>query len=110
MLIPPAKALKQLQSFLQICPWYRRFIQNFAQPSRLLSNLTNKDALWHCSAKEENAFQSLKQCLISSPILKQADDMKTVTIRTDASIYTFGAVLLQDKDADEHPINTLEDC
>ncbi|GFX82279.1 retrovirus-related Pol polyprotein from transposon 17.6 [Trichonephila clavipes] len=46
---------------------------------------------------------SLKQCLVSPPILKQADFSKPFLIRTDASSYSLGADLLQE-DKEEHPV------
>ncbi|GFW43458.1 retrovirus-related Pol polyprotein from transposon 297 [Trichonephila clavipes] len=41
---------------------------------------------------------------MTSPILKQADGSKPFTIRTDASNYALGAVLLQGSGPDEHVI------
>ncbi|GFS85669.1 transposon Ty3-I Gag-Pol polyprotein [Trichonephila clavipes] len=40
--------------------------------------------------------------LMTPPILKQAEGPKPFTIRTDASSYALGAVLLQGSDPDEH--------
>ncbi|GFV41199.1 retrovirus-related Pol polyprotein from transposon 17.6 [Trichonephila clavipes] len=94
--IPPPKNVKQLQSFLQTCSWYRKFIANFSEIVRPLSNLTKKKAFWKWSEEEEKAFQTLKQCLVSPPILKQADFSKPFLIRTDASNYALRAVLLQE--------------
>ncbi|GFW24739.1 retrovirus-related Pol polyprotein from transposon 17.6 [Trichonephila clavipes] len=102
--IPPPKNVKQLQSFLKICSWYRKFIANFSEIARPLSNLTKKKAFWKWSEEEEKAFQTLKQCLVSPPILKQADFSKPFLIRTDASNYALGAVLLQGEDKEEHPV------
>ncbi|GFU29831.1 transposon Tf2-6 polyprotein [Trichonephila clavipes] len=73
---------------------------NIARP---LSNLTKKKAFWKWSEEEEKSFQTLKQCLVSPPILKQADFSKSFLIRTDASNYALGAVLLQGEDK-EHPV------
>ncbi|GFW12874.1 retrovirus-related Pol polyprotein from transposon 297 [Trichonephila clavipes] len=56
------------------------------------------------SEEEEKAFQTLKQCLVSPPILKQADFSKPFLIRTDPSNYALGAVLLQGEDKDEYPV------
>ncbi|GFW32645.1 transposon Tf2-11 polyprotein [Trichonephila clavipes] len=102
--IPPPKNVKQLQSFLQTCSWYRKYIDNFSEIARPLSNLTKKKAFWKWSDEEEKAFQTLKQCLVSPPILKQAYFSKPFLIRTDASNYALGAVLLQgeDKEASDH--------
>ncbi|GFV57088.1 retrovirus-related Pol polyprotein from transposon 297 [Trichonephila clavipes] len=82
--IPPPKNVKQLQSFMQTCSWYQKFIANFSEIARPLSNLTKKKASWKWSEEEEKAFQTLKECLVSPPILKQADFSKLFLIRTDA--------------------------
>ncbi|GFW47434.1 hypothetical protein TNCV_4537241 [Trichonephila clavipes] len=102
--IPPPKNVKQLQSFLQTCSWYRKFIANFSEIARPLSNLTKKKALWKWSEEEEKAFQTLKQCSVSPLIFKQADFSKPFLIRTDASKYALRAVLLQGEDKEEHPV------
>ncbi|GBN03791.1 Retrovirus-related Pol polyprotein from transposon 17.6 [Araneus ventricosus] len=41
--IPSPRNVKQLQSFLQTCSWYRKFIPNFSDIARPLSNLTRKN-------------------------------------------------------------------
>ncbi|GFW30428.1 retrovirus-related Pol polyprotein from transposon 297 [Trichonephila clavipes] len=54
---------------------------------------------------EQQAFQTLKQCLITPPILRQVDPKKPFIIRTDASSYALGAVLLQgESPTDEQPV------
>ncbi|GFT43526.1 retrovirus-related Pol polyprotein from transposon 297 [Trichonephila clavipes] len=76
----------------------------FSEIARPLNNLTKKKAFWKWSEEEEKAFQTLKQCLVSPQILKQADFSKSFLIRTDASNYALGAVLLQGEDKEEHPV------
>ncbi|GBM95898.1 Retrovirus-related Pol polyprotein from transposon 297, partial [Araneus ventricosus] len=57
------------------------------------------------SEQEQQAFQTLKQRLVTPPVLRQVDPTKPFIIRTDASGYALGAVLLQgDSPADERPI------
>ncbi|GFW94999.1 retrovirus-related Pol polyprotein from transposon 297 [Trichonephila clavipes] len=68
------------------------------------NQLTKKKAFWKWSEEEEKAFQTLKQCLVSPLILKQADFSKPFLIRTDASNYALVAVLLQGEDKEEHPV------
>ncbi|GBM17438.1 Retrovirus-related Pol polyprotein from transposon 17.6 [Araneus ventricosus] len=41
--IPCPRNVKQLQSFLHTCSWYRKFIPNFSDIARPLSNLTKKN-------------------------------------------------------------------
>ncbi|GFW09977.1 retrovirus-related Pol polyprotein from transposon 17.6 [Trichonephila clavipes] len=102
--IPPPKNVKELQSFLQTCSWFRRYIQDFAKISRPLSYLTKKKVKWQWGFDQQNAFQTLKNSLTAPPVLKQADGTKPYIIRTDASNYALGAVLLQGEGSDEHPI------
>ncbi|GFX88798.1 retrovirus-related Pol polyprotein from transposon 412 [Trichonephila clavipes] len=59
------------------------------------TNLSKKSTAWKWSEIEQQAFQTLKQCLITPPILRQVDPKKPFIIRTDASSYALGAVLLQ---------------
>ncbi|GFT94644.1 transposon Tf2-6 polyprotein [Trichonephila clavipes] len=101
--IPPPKNVKELQSFLQTCSWFRRYIQDFAKISRPLSYLTKKKVKWQWGFDQQNAFQTLKNSLTTPPVLKQADGTKPYIIRTDASNYALGALLLQEG-SDEHPI------
>ncbi|GFS92355.1 transposon Tf2-9 polyprotein [Trichonephila clavipes] len=103
--IPSPRNLKQLQSFLQTCSWYKKFILNFSDIARPLSNLSKKSTAWKWSEIEQQAFQTLKQCLITPPILRQVDPKKPFIIRTDASSYALGAVLLQgESPTDEQPV------
>ncbi|GBN61176.1 Transposon Tf2-8 polyprotein [Araneus ventricosus] len=102
-MVPP-KNVKQVQSFLQTCSWYRNFISNFAEKSRPLNNLAKKNAPWKWEEEEQKAFNTLIQCLTTAPILKQVDDTKPFIIRTHASNYAIGAVLLQGSGAEEYPI------
>ncbi|GFX49676.1 retrovirus-related Pol polyprotein from transposon 297 [Trichonephila clavipes] len=112
--ISSPRNLKQLQSFLQTCSWYRKFIPDFSDIARPLSNLSKKSTAWKWSEIEQQAFQNLKQCLKNTPILRQVDPKKPFIIRTDASRYTLGAVLLQgESPTDEQPVeyaSTLEFC
>ncbi|GFT71354.1 hypothetical protein TNCV_2526441 [Trichonephila clavipes] len=76
-----------------------------ANIARLLSNLSKKSTAWKWSEIEQQAFQTLKQCLITPPILRQVDPKKPFIIRTDASSYALGAVLLQgESPTDEQPV------
>ncbi|GFT17099.1 hypothetical protein TNCV_4738271 [Trichonephila clavipes] len=80
------------------------YIQDFAKISRPLSYLTKKKVQWQWGFDQQNAFQTLKNSLTTPPVLKQADGTKPYIIRTDASNYALGAVLLQGEGSDEHPI------
>ncbi|GFV06475.1 transposon Tf2-11 polyprotein [Trichonephila clavipes] len=98
------KNVKEVQSFLQTCSWFRRYIQDFAKISRPLSYLAKKKVQWQWEFDQQNAFQTLKNNLTTPPVLKKADGTKPYIIQTDASNYALGAVLLQGEGSDEHPI------
>lgn len=59
---------------------------------------------WHWTNEQQTSFNELKKLLISAPILRQADGTLPYTIKTDASAYAIGAILLQGEIPDEHPI------
>ncbi|GFW51221.1 hypothetical protein TNCV_3595031 [Trichonephila clavipes] len=88
--------VKEVQSLLQTCSWFRRYVPNFTDIARPVSSLTKKKVQWHWGPEEQQeSFETLKMRLMTPPILKQADGSKPFTIRTDASSYALGAVLLQ---------------
>ncbi|GFW17405.1 retrovirus-related Pol polyprotein from transposon 412 [Trichonephila clavipes] len=97
-------SVKQVQSFVQTCSWYRRYIPNFSQIAKLLTDLTKKNAMWKWGSEQEDAFRDLKLKLASPPVLKPADGTKPFVIRTDAFSVALGAVLLQGEKDEEHPI------
>lgn len=100
----PPQDLKQLMSFNQTCSWYRRFIPDFAKIMQPLTNLTKKNTAWEWTELHKQAFNQLKQALCSAPILRQADFNIPFTIKTDASAYAIGSVLVQGDNSEEHPI------
>ncbi|GFU21134.1 retrovirus-related Pol polyprotein from transposon 297 [Trichonephila clavipes] len=97
-------SVKQVQSFVQTCSWYRRYIPNFSQIAKPLTDLTKKNAMWKWGSEQEEAFRDLKLKLASPPVLKPADGTKPFVIRTDASSVALGVVLLQGDKDEEHPI------
>ena len=66
---------KQVKSFLGLVGFYRRFIPNFSAIASPLTDLTRKGqpnkVVW--SEPQENAFNTLRQSLTKSPILKLPD-------------------------------------
>lgn len=100
----PPQDLKQLLSFIQTCSWYRRFINDFAKIIQPLTNLTRKNVKWEWSQIEQQAFDNLKLKLCDAPILQQIRQGDPLIIKTDASAYAIGAVLVQGTIEEEHPI------
>ena len=66
---PVPTTLKQLRAFLGLANYYRRFISNFAHIANPLTQLTRKNQLFVWTEQYQQAFDTLKQTLISAPIL-----------------------------------------
>jgi len=57
--------------------------------------------------EELASFNQLKVSLSSSPVLKLFDQKSATEVHCDASMYGYGAVLLQ-KDSDDHEFHPVE--
>ncbi|KAJ6259180.1 hypothetical protein Dda_6078 [Drechslerella dactyloides] len=105
---PTPKTLKEVQAFLGLCNYYRRFVQEYSYLAIALSELTKKDIHFEMTKKRTKAFQTLKEAFISAPILKLYDPELPVRIEADASIAALGACLLQKQpDQKWHPVAYL---
>jgi len=88
-------SLMEVQSFLGFANFYRRFIQDYSQVARPLTELTKKEVgkEWTWNPEAEMAFKELKQRFTTVPVLAHFDASKPVIIKTDASDFAIGAVL-----------------
>ena len=91
----------KVKSFLGLASYYRRFIKNFSAIARPLYNLTKQDEVFSWTEDHENAYEYLKNCLITQPIVVYPNFNKHFYLNTDTSNYAIGAVLAQ-KDEKGH--------
>jgi len=101
---PRPTSRKQLQSFLGLAGYYRRFLPNFAHTASVLSDLLKKGQQFVWTPEREQAFVDLKSRLASRPVLRPPDFTMPFCIGVDASDVAVGACLFQVVDAIEHPI------
>ena len=92
-----------MRGFLGLSGYYRKFIKNYGILSRPLIDLLKKDVLFHWTPQLQTRFDTLKQALISAPVLALPNFNKAFTVETDASSTGIGAVLSQDS----HPVAYL---
>ena len=102
-----------LRGFLGLTGFYRKFVKGYAQIEHPLLELTKKGVPFVWSDDCEHAFVTLREALISPPILKYPDFEHPFILYTDASAYAIGSVLAQKcEDGKEHVIayasHTLE--
>ena len=84
-----------VQQFLGLTSYYRRFVQGYATIAKPLHQLTEKNTPFRWTAAAQDAFESLCQKLATAPILAFPDCSKPFTLDTDASDFGMGAVLSQ---------------
>lgn len=106
----------ELRSFLGFASYYRRFVEGFAQLAAPLHRLvadvggTRKkrgsgksfESGW--TEECERGFQSLKQRLVSAPVLAYADFSSPFVLEIDASHSGLGAVLSQEREGQLRPV------
>lgn len=92
---PQPTTLKELQAFLGLANYYRKFIKDFSLKAIPLTNMTKKDQPFEWGKEQEEAFTELKIAMISKPVLAMFDPKKPITIETDASNFAIGGVLSQ---------------
>ncbi|GFQ74285.1 retrovirus-related Pol polyprotein from transposon 297 [Trichonephila clavata] len=79
------KNVHELRSFLGLCTYYRRFVKGFSSITRPLHRLTENKQKFLWTDECEEAFNSLKAALISSPILVYPDpESNSFLTRTQA--------------------------
>ena len=95
---------KQLQAFLGLAGYYRKFVPHFADISAVLSDLLKKGNRFEWTEEREKAFLDLKSRLATRPVLRPPDYSLPFCLATDASDKAIGATLFQTVDEIEHPI------
>lgn len=102
---PVPATVKTVRQFLGLASYYCRFIPSFAKVASPLHTLTRQDVPFCWTMSCQNAFQQLKDALVSSPVLVYPDFQKEFVLHTDASKEGLGAVLEQIQDDGRlHPI------
>jgi hypothetical protein len=81
---PIPKDLTQLRSFLALASYYRRFVKGFSAIAEPLNRLLKKGIPYIWTNDQQEAFEYLKLCLITPPILAYPDFEKPFIIYTDA--------------------------
>ena len=106
--------VNDLRTFLGFTGFYRRFVQNYSKIAKplndLLIGITPKrksrrkeveDSSWHWDKEQQEAYDKLKECLITPPILAYPDYAEPFILYTDASFAGLGAVLCQKQQGKE---------
>ena len=101
---PAPTSVTEVRSFVGFCSYYRKFIRNFSLIARPLSILTSKTVKFRWTEECQEAFQELKNKLLSAPIMSFPNETGEFILDTDASDVSIGAVLSQIQDGEEKVI------
>ncbi|GFV76405.1 retrovirus-related Pol polyprotein from transposon 17.6 [Trichonephila clavipes] len=105
---PVPTTVKQVQSFLGLTGYFRKFIPAYSQIAKPLIDLTRKDNPFMFKQPQIDAFEKLMKLLTENPVLSIFQQGKTTELHTDASQQGYGAVLLQEaEDGKLHPVQYM---
>ena len=87
------RGAKDIQKFIGLANYYRRFIQDFSKIAKLLNMLVGKDRKWEWGAEQQGVFQELKRRFTTEPVLAIPDRDQEIRVEADASDYAMGGTL-----------------
>jgi hypothetical protein len=82
--MPPTN-VSEVQSFLGLVGYYRRFIKDFSKVAKPMTKLLEKNKAFQWTEECQTSFEELKKCLTSAPMLILPDLTKKFDIYCDAS-------------------------
>lgn len=86
---------KELQIFLGMVNYLRNFVSKLADLTAPLNSLLKKDVSWLWTEVHEKAFNNIKNCISTAPVLQNFDSTLPITIQCDASKDGLGCCLMQ---------------
>ena len=98
---PVPNNTKELRQFLGLANYYRRFVAGYSKIVEPLHKQLTKDNKFNWDSKCQDAFDSLKQRLVTPPVLAFPDFSQRFTLYTDASDSAVGGVLSHCQDGQE---------
>ena len=91
--LPVLKCIKNIRSFLGHASFSHRFNKDFSKIARPLTNFLTKDVSFTFDSRCLNAWEKLKNELISALIISAPDWSMPFEIMCNASDFALGAVL-----------------
>jgi transposase InsO family protein len=94
--------VSEVRTFIGMTSYYRKFIEGYAKIAGPLHELTKSNARFVWGEVQSQAFEALRDALLSDKILSLPDpNNREFILDTDASDYALGAVLSQLQNEDE---------
>ena len=74
--MPPPTNLEELRRYLGVVNYLGKFLPNATNTLSPLQNLLKKDVYWTWSSAQQEAFETIKKLVTSSPVLSFYDPHK----------------------------------
>ncbi|GFS49854.1 enzymatic polyprotein, partial [Trichonephila inaurata madagascariensis] len=102
---PEPTTIKQVQSFLGLTGYFRKYIKDYSTIAKPLSDLTRKENPFVFGTLQKAAFEKLKNIMSEGPLLHIYKYGRRTELHTDACKQGYGAILLQEaEDGKLHPV------
>ncbi|GMF50626.1 unnamed protein product [Phytophthora fragariaefolia] len=92
---PVPVSQRDLRKWLGLTNYLHKYSDNYAEMARPLTNRLKKDAVWSWTSEAQQAFEAIKNSLLSAPILALPDEDRPFSMVCDASDFAIGCALLQ---------------
>lgn len=93
MKFPEPKCYREVQQFLGLTGYFRKFVEGYSIIAKPLTDLLKKDASFVFGSEQRAAMETLKSALCSRPALSLYHPNAMTELHTDASRIGFGAIL-----------------
>ncbi|GFY54624.1 retrovirus-related Pol polyprotein from transposon 17.6 [Trichonephila inaurata madagascariensis] len=102
---PESTTMKQVQSFLGLTGYFRKYIKDYSTIAKPLSNLARKENPFVFGTLQKAAFEKLKNIMSNGPLLCIYKYGRRTELHTDACKQGYGTILLQEaKDGKLHHV------
>ena len=91
--LPAPKIVFQLREMLGHMGYYRKFIKVYAQITTPMEKLLKKDTKYQWNDECQHGLDTLKEKMVTTPILVFPYWEKTFHVHVDASVIALGAIL-----------------
>ena len=95
--MPTPESMKDIQRFLGLVNYVCRFVENLSEMNTPMKEILKTNAVFVWGSIQQNAFDKVKDLIVSDKCLSFYDVKKDVVIEVDACKTGLGAVLLQDR-------------
>jgi hypothetical protein len=92
---PQLRSAKDIQQFLGLTGYYRKFVKGYAELALPLYRLLGKKVPFVWDQPQQASFEALKRAITDQPVLMLPDRTQPYEMHTDASDFAIGAVLYQ---------------